>query len=114
MLAPLYKSYVSPDSKQISPPPEGTTFAINYFSKIGIYTLVGWSLSSGGEAITGETLWRDRTPIAVEGGQLRLYADKNPSTSVWDIINPDIGKYGVPSQIAIALRQKLVRLQDAG
>ena len=122
MLSTIYQSYLEEiqDGELIkykrTQPPDGVKFKINYYSQIGIYTLVGWELSAGGEAITGEYLYRDITPVAGDGGQLPLYVQE-PSgptqvpqffPSVWDKIHSHVGKHGVPNYIAKELRNNII------
>ena len=79
-----------------------SNFAIAYYSSVGPYTLVGWT---SGEAENGEFLWRDKTPIALANGSLRLYeGEEDYVGSVWNRIDSNAGRYGVSAHIAKALR----------
>jgi hypothetical protein len=95
------------------PLPKGVKYWIRGYSHAGIYYLVKWAMGPEDidEYATGENLWRDKTPIAYGGGILPLYTPPdtqvkpNPSvTRIWDLIQSDVGAYGLPADIAIALR----------
>ena len=82
-----------------NPPPD---FVIVCFSQIGNYTLVCWTV---GEGENGEYLYRDKTPIALANGSLRLYeGEEDYVGSVWNRIDSNAGRYGVSAHIAKALR----------
>lgn len=122
MLDPLYYSRVEVQTNPETglteyviadrPISNDLTYEITQYAKVGIYVLVGWILKGIPEAMTGETLWRDRTPIASDGGTMQLFASSSSEAqgmsqfpvSVWDTISSDVGVYGVPVQIAKSLR----------
>jgi hypothetical protein len=98
------------DDRPLSP---DTKFWIRQYSNVGIYYLVGWAMGPKDidEYATGENLWRDKTPIAYGGGFLPLYTPKDPNgridpttKSIWNRIEANAGAFGVPDDVAIALR----------
>lgn len=113
MLEPLYKLAVTGDAEngwQVSTPPAG--FAVIYYARVAGYTLVGYQISSGGEAIAGENLWHQGRPIASGGGRLQLISTITPDAKrntnlppgdLWETI--PYREIEVPSQVAIALRE---------
>lgn len=95
-----------------TPLPPGISYEPFAYAQAANYTLIKWQQGDGTEFMTGENLWRDETPIATDGGALSLYVpvESTPGTasaeesSVWSLINPAEGAYGVPMNVAIALR----------
>jgi hypothetical protein len=124
MLPPLYFSRLRTESDgiggtkviiddQLLPP--GTRFWIRGYANVDNYYLVKWAMGPQDidEYATGENLWRGQTPIAYGGGVLALYTPPDTSTtikpplsemSVWNRIDSTVGKYGVPADVAVALR----------
>lgn len=92
------------------PLPKGITYRIRGYSRAGIYTLVTWESGDDEEKITGETLWRGKTPVATSGGIIDIYEEPpegrvvQSELSVWARINPNLGRYGIPNEVAIELR----------
>jgi len=91
--------------------PPGTIYRVTGYAQVSVYTLVRWRQGGEEEYATGENLWRGETPIATEGGMLQLYTPPDPeerpditATSIWDRIESSTGAYGVPADVAIALR----------
>ena len=94
-----------------SPLPEGIIYKVTGYAQVSVYTLVKWQHGFEDEYATGENLWRGETPIATEGGILQLYTpgdtDSKPdpaTTSIWSRVESSVGAYGVPADVAIALR----------
>lgn len=92
--------------------PSGVEFKILGYAKAGNYTLVYWQL---GEHIAGQSLYRDRTPIALSGGQIALYqkpvvntsprsAIRAVNTDPLRLIDGRVGEFEVPQNIAIQLQ----------
>jgi hypothetical protein len=103
------KGVIIPDE---SPLPSGAEFKILGYAKAGNYTLVYWQL---GEHISGQSLYRDRSPIALSGGQIALYQKPVVNTSVRSairsidtdplrLIDSRIGEFEIPQNIAIQLQ----------
>ncbi len=102
---------------RITKPPQGSKFKIVAYSQVGIYTLVQWKLEGREEDDFGEYLYRDQTPVATD--QYLALHEEEPSSStatplfaeldVWNIIDPALGNYGVPTHIAHQLRKNLIR-----
>lgn len=94
-----------------STPSSGVEFKILGYAKAGNYTLIYWQL---GEHIAGQSLYRDRTPIAHSGGQVALYIkitsetpknrDRRVNPDPLRLIDGKIGEFEVPANIAIQLQ----------
>lgn len=119
MLEPIFfariENQIDVNGKSIAqiantPLPEGMKYQIRGYSRAGIYTLVSWQLGNEEEVVTGETLWRNKTPVASSGGIIDMYEEPQESRvvrstlSVWERINPNLGRYGIPNEVAIELR----------
>lgn len=94
-----------------TPLPEGIIYRVTGYAQVSVYTLVKWQQGFEDEYATGENLWRGETPIATEGGMLQLYAPPDTSNkpdsssiTIWSRIGTTVGAYGVPADVAIALR----------
>jgi len=122
MLHPIYFSRLRNEPDEIGgvrtviedrPLPEEVKYWLRGYASYGIYYLVKWAMGPKDidEYATGESLWRDKTPIAYGGGILPLYtppdlqAKHNPSTTrIWDLVQSSVGAYGLSADVAIALR----------
>ena len=99
-----------------SPIPEGLRYRAMGYSRSGNYTLVYWELGNDEEVVMGETLWRGKTPVATSGGVVDIYEPPQdsrivPATlSVWERINPNLGRYGIPIEVATDLRNPARRV----
>lgn len=93
-----------------SPLPPGYYFKVVTYSQSEDFTLVQWRRGSESslEYIAGENLWKQDSPIAASGGQLRLEeiaAISKTGTNyrtIWDTVQ--IPDKSVPIAIAKALR----------
>lgn len=95
---------------------EQAQYQITGYAQVENYTLVFWQISKGDEAVTGESLYRDRDLLATGGGELPLYqllssldpnvasATPRDGNSVWGRVNQQVGGFGVPPAISNALR----------
>ena len=86
------------------------------YSQAADYTLVVWARGTDEEYFTAEFLYRGSELISSGGGALDLY-EKPPEEeerlaptyfkSVWERVDRRLGNYGIPSSIAIALRDPI-------
>lgn len=93
-----------------TPLPPDVIYKVTGYAQVSVYTLVKWRHGFEEEYATGENLWRGETPIATEGGMLHLYTPPDGTkpdlvnTTIWSRIESSVGAYGVPADVAIALR----------
>jgi hypothetical protein len=114
MLKPHF--FISP-----APVPEEIEFRVLGFARVAQYTLVKWrwglrDVPSGdlteGVYTDGESLWEHDT-LLEHGWQGIVLYGKNPAIAsqvpldrptVWERVDNRIGQFGIPAQVAIALR----------
>lgn len=93
--------------------PSGFYFKILGYSRSGEYTLVSWREGKGLDYdVFGENLWRRKTPLDTDSGQIDLPIPEEPSprgtpiapVRTWDRIQPMLGIGGITPAIAKELR----------
>ena len=98
----------------ILPISAGNTYRVQSVTNFQEYTLTAWELGDEINFATGETLYRLTECLACCGGRLSLgepiQFDKSamlerPWESVSNIVDRNIGNYGVPQAVAIGLRK---------
>lgn len=93
--------------------PSGFYFKILGYSKSGDFVLTRWREGQGlGYDAFGENLWKGRTPIDTDSGQIALpttppipeKSAMRTNVRTWDRINSQVGNLGMTLAIAKALR----------